>query len=186
MQRFVEAGGTWGLGPLSACRTADATAHRDGAYGAEFERWLGVHVRHRLPAHPSIRFAAGKNTLDCKWWCDAYQPRTDRKALARYAGGPLDGLAAVVECPVGHGRVILVGTQPPELWWRMLVHDLAGPDRYAATPGVVVCPRVDSAGRPAGVIAVNATAATGSFLLDGKKHELASYDVLLVPSAGRK
>jgi len=186
MRRFVEAGGTWVLGPLSACRTADATAHRDGAYGAEFEQWLGVHVRHRLPAHPSIRFTDGKDTFDCKWWCDAYEPQSGRKTLARYQGGVLDGLAAAVECPVGRGRVILVGTQAPETWWRGLFHDLAGPNVYAATPGVEVRARTDSQGRPAGVIAVNTTAAAGSFQWNGQQHELAPYDVWLAPSTGGK
>lgn len=185
MEHFVEAGGVWVVGPLSACRTVDATAHRDGAYGADFERWLGVHVRHRLPAHPSICLATGKETLECRWWCDAYQPKADRKTLASYAGGPLDGQAAVVECPIGRGRVILVGSQPPEAWWRGLVHDLAGPDGYAATPGVVVCPRVDREGRPAGVIAINSTPAAGSFVLDGKKRDIPPYEVLFAPGEKR-
>jgi len=186
MRRFVEAGGTWVIGPLSACRTAEATAFRDGAYGADFENWLGVHVRHRVPAHASIKLAAGSDALACKWWCDAYQPGSGRKTLARYAGGALDGLAGVVDCPVGRGRVILVGTQPPETWWRGLFRDLIGPDAFAATPGVDVCPRVDAEGRPAGVIAVNTTAAAGSFVLSGTKRELGPYDVLAAPAASRK
>lgn len=184
MRRFVEAGGIWVLGPLSACRTADATAHRDAAYSAEFERLLGIHVRHRLPAHPSIRFATGKDTLECKWWCDAYQPQPERKVLAHYAGGPLDGMAAAVECPLGRGRVILLGTQPPEAWWRGLIHELAGPDHHAASPGVIVCPRTDPAGRPSGVIAINSTAAAGSFQWDGTKHDVPAYGVLLLPPPG--
>lgn len=186
MQRFVEAGGTWVLGPLSACRTADATAHRDAAYGAEFERWLGIHVRHRVPAHPSVRLAVGKETLDCRWWCDAYQAQADRKTIARYAGGVLDGLAAIVECPIGRGRVILLGTQPPDTWWRKLFHEVAGPDPFAATPGVVVCARADSKGNPVGVIAVNTTAATGSLILRATKLEVEPYGVVLAPAWDRK
>ena len=184
MRRFVENGGTWLLGPLSACRTADATAFSDGAYGAAMERWLGIHVRHRLPADPSIHFVAGNDTGDCKWWCDAYEPAADRKVLGRYAGGALDGMAAAVECRVGKGRVILLGTQPPDTWLQRLMRELAGTGRFAATAGVEVCERVDAAGDPAGVIAVNTGVTPAEFTLDGKSHLLEGYGVAVLPTQG--
>jgi beta-galactosidase len=170
------------LGPLSACRTADATAFRDAAYGAALEKWLGIHVRHRLPADPSIRFASGTGTGECKWWCDAYEPAQDRKVLGRYAGGALDGLAAAVECRIGKGKVILLGTQPPDEWLQDLIRELAAPQRVAASPGVEVCARVDASGHSAGVIAVNTDAKPGTFKAAGKQHQLPGFGVMILPA----
>lgn len=181
MQRFVEDGGTWLLGPLSACRTADATAFQDAAYGVKLEKWLGLQVRHRLPAHPSIRFAAGEVTDDCKWWCDAYQPGPGRKVLGRYAGGVLDGQAAAVECPIGKGRVIVLGTQPSDAWLHDLLQSLAKSARKAAPANVEVCARVDGSGKPAGVIAVNTGATPAEFILNDKPHQLPGYGVSVLP-----
>jgi len=59
MRNFVEQGGIWVLGPLSACRTPEATAHRDACYSADFETWLGVHV-------PRIQAALW--TALRRWW----------------------------------------------------------------------------------------------------------------------
>jgi len=156
MRNFVEQGGTWVLGPLSACRTPEATAHRDACYGAEFEKWLGIHVRHRLTPGGVTKLKAEGETTGCRLWCDAYELRqTDRGVLAAYAGGPLDGLAAVVECPVGKGRVILLGTQPDDAWLKKLIGRLAPRPGIESDPGVVVAERVTAEGKPAGAIIIN-------------------------------
>ena len=156
MRRFVAQGGTWMLGPLSACRTAEATAHRDACYGADFEKWLGIHVRHRLTPGEVTKLKADGEPIGCRLWCDAYEVRqTDRRVLAAYAGGPLDGLPAVVECPIGKGRVMLLGTEPDDAWLKKLIGRLVPRAGMEASPGVVVAERVTAEGKPAGAIIIN-------------------------------
>lgn len=154
MRRFVEHGGTWILGPLSACRTTEATAYQDACYGADFEQWLGIHLRHRMTPGGVTKLKADGKTIDCRWWCDAYELRqTDRRVLASYAGGPLDGLAAIVECPIGKGRVILLGTQPDDAWLKSLIGRLC--PRAKSDPGILVADRVTADGKAAGSIIIN-------------------------------
>lgn len=156
MRNFVEQGGIWVLGPLSACRTPEATAHRDACYGTDIEKWLGVHVRHRLTSGVVTKLKAAGETVGCRLWCDAYELRqTDRRVLASYSGGPLDGFAAVVECPIGKGRVILLGTQPDDGWLTKLIKSLTPRAGIEAGPGIVVAERVTADGKPAGAIIVN-------------------------------
>jgi len=154
MRRFVEQGGTWVLGPLSACRTTENTAHRDACYGAEFEKWLGIHVRHRHTPGGVTNLEADGKIKGCRLWCDAYELRkTDCRVLAAYAGGPLDGFAAVVECPISNGRVVLIGTQPDDSWLEELIGHLVPGAK--SDPGVMVCERLTADGRPSGAIIVN-------------------------------
>jgi beta-galactosidase len=156
MRNYVEQGGVWVLGPLSACRTPEATAHRDACYSSDFEKWLGVHVRHRLTPGGVTKLKAAGETVPCRLWCDAYELlQTDRRVLAAYSGGPLDGFAAVVECPINKGRVILLGTQPDDAWLKKLIKSLTPRVGIEADPGVVVAERVTADGKPAGTIIVN-------------------------------
>ena len=187
MRRFVEQGGTWILGPLSACRTPEATAFRDACYGADFEKWLGIHVRHRLTPGGITKLYAGGKTIGCRLWCDAYELRqTDRHVLAAYSHGPLDGLAAVVECPIGKGRVILLGTQPDDAWLGKLIGRFAPRAGLAADPGVVVVERLSEDGKPAGAIIINTRNQPATYRnADSAAKTLAGYavEILPVPSA---
>jgi beta-galactosidase GanA len=171
MKSYVEQGGTWVLGPLSACRTTEATAHRDACYGAEFEKWLDIHVRHRSPPGGVTRLATGNETVNCQWWCDAYETKAKQRVLAKYSGGPLDGYAAIVECRIGKGRVILLGTQPEDAWLRGFLKSLAPETPLTADAGVVITPRVTNDGKQAGCIIVNTRATAGQFKLSGAAPE---------------
>ena len=46
-----------------SCRTTEATAHRDACYGADFEQWLGIHVRHRLTPGGVTKLTADGTTI---------------------------------------------------------------------------------------------------------------------------
>jgi beta-galactosidase GanA len=179
MRHFVEEGGTWVLGPLSACRTMEATAHRDACYGADFEQWLGIHVRHRLTPGGVTKLRAEGETVGCRLWCDAYELRKpDRRVLAAYAGGPLDGFAAVVECSIGKGRVILLGTQPDDTWLKKLIGRLT--PRAKSDPGIVFAERVAVDGKPAGAIIVNTTRDPAIYRRDTEEKTLKGYAVEFV------
>ena len=182
MKRYVEQGGTWVLGPLSACRTTEATGYRDACYGAEFEKWLGIHVRHRSPPGGVTRLATEKETVNCYWWCDAYETGTTQRVVAKYAGGPLEGFAAIVECRIGKGRVILLGTQPEDAWLRGFLKSLVPETSVTADAGVVIAPRVTTDGKPAGCIIVNTRAGAAQFQLSGAAPEkINGFGVKIVP-----
>ena len=182
MKTFVERGGTWVLGPLSACRTTEVTAHRDACYGAEFEKWLGIHVRHRSPPGGVTKLATNLGTVACQWWCDAYEVKASQTVLAKYTGGPLDGFAAVVECPIGKGRVILLGTQPEDAWLKKLIARVAPASGSEADAGVLVIQRVDAKGQAAGSIAVNTRPTTAQFRRSGEAwQQLDGYGVQIQP-----
>jgi beta-galactosidase GanA len=182
MKAFVEKGGTWVLGPLSACRTTETTAHQDACYGAAFEKWLGVHVRHRMTPGGVTKLKDAQETVACRLWCDAYELRqSNRRVIASYAGGPLNGFAAVVECPIGKGRVILLGTQPDDAWLTKLVKRLAPQSTWEATPGVVITERVTADNKPAGAIVVNTQAEPATYRNKGSEAKtLAGYGVEFV------
>ena len=183
LENFVEQGGTWVLGPLSACRTVEATADRRACYGLDFEHWLGIHVRHRLPPGGVTKLATDQGTIGCRWWCDAFETKPAQTVLAKYAGGPLDGFAAVVECPIGRGRVILLGTQPDDAWLGNLIRKLTPKPDATADPGVLVVERVTADGRAAGCIAVNTQPKPAQFQIPGRTSQrIASYGVAILPA----
>jgi beta-galactosidase GanA len=111
---------------------------------------------------------AGDEKIACRLWCDAYELRQpNRRALASYSSGPLAGFAAVVECPIGKGRVILLGTQPDDAWLTKLVKSLAPQSTWEATPGVVITERVTADNKPAGAIVVNTQAEPATYSAKG-------------------
>jgi len=131
----------------------------------------GIHVRHPSPPGGVTRLATDTATVTFQWWCDAYETGATQRVLARYSGGPLDGYAAIVECPVGKGRVILLGTQPEDAWLRGFLKSLAPENPLKADEGVVITPRVTSDGKPAGCIIVNTRAKASQFQLPGAAPE---------------
>jgi beta-galactosidase len=183
MQRFVEGGGTWVLGPLSAGRTVDGTAHRDAAYGAALEQWLGVHVRHRLPPLDRVKLAADGGSFGARWWCDAYETGPAHTIWARYAGGALDGLPAVVEARIGKGRVILLGTLPEAAWLKSFLRLIAGEAPVEADTGIVAVERINRADQSAGWIVVNTSPKPGKVHLPRREpRELPGYGVVIFPA----
>jgi hypothetical protein len=127
------------------------------------------------------KLKAGGETVGCRLWCDAYELRqTDRHVLAAYSGGPLDGFAAVVECPIGQGRVILLGTQPEDAWLKTLISRVAPRTGIVSGPGVVIAERVNMEGQPAGAIIVNTRRDTATYRKDSQKKILKGYAVEIV------
>lgn len=183
MRHFVEQGGTWVLGPLSACRTTEVAAHQDACYGADFEAWLGIHVRHRYPPCGVTVCKADGTLIGCRLWCDAYElTQPDRRVLAAYSGGLLDGLAAVVECPIGRGRVVLLGTHPDDAWLQALIVRLVPPAVVKAAPGVMVVERETLSGAPAGAILINTRREPAAYRMAASASgTLAGYGVEIVP-----
>jgi|GEM_PF-241610 beta-galactosidase GanA len=177
IEAFVENGGTWVLGPLSACRTLEATAHKEACYGNDFESWLGIHVRHRLPPSNETRIVSENDTAKCSYWCDAYEVKNNQKIIAKYENGVLDGMPAIVECKIGKGRVFVMGTKPEDSWMVRFVQKITEGDFYSEDPGVFVIERVDKENELAGIIAVNTNQHKAKYIYDGETHLIDSYGV---------
>jgi beta-galactosidase len=179
IRKFVELGGIWILGPLSAYRTEEATAHVDAAYGGELEKWLGIHVRHRVPVG-GVRLVSGRGDSACRLWCDAYVSAATHKVLARYEGGAIDGMAAVLERKIGQGKVVLLGTLPDPDWLGHLLSELAGGAQWESDAGVDVVQRLDSQGHTQAWVAVNTTSAPRKVKLEAAGSvTLGPYGVLI-------
>lgn len=112
IRKWVEAGGTWIVGPMSDILTEDTVQYTDAPFSF-LEEFAGVYTTYRLPTEDSSIKAKWENgdpfmTALCY---DAFEPVNSR-ALVTYDGGDFDGLAAVTERKVGKGKVILLGTVP--------------------------------------------------------------------------
>ncbi|MHB1356119.1 MAG: beta-galactosidase [Anaerolineae bacterium] len=147
---WVEAGGTWVVGPLSDIRTLDATKYRHAPYG-HLEEWAGVTCRYELPGDPKdylLRWSDGHCSQGSIWY-DGLEV-TNAESLADYADGPLAGLAAITRRRVGKGQIVVLGTLPrPEDLATLLLglaKDAGVTPACQASPNLLVVPRVGSAG----------------------------------------
>lgn len=161
MKAFVEAGGTWVIGPMSGFRTEDATARRESGFGP-LEDVIGSSVRHRFPPPPmGANLDWGKSGRSaCRLWCDAYRSTAETKVLARYADGPAAGAPAVLERALGKGRVITLGTLPDHAELSRIIEEACWettglPAEMDPPAGIIVIPRVHMDGTPAGHIFID-------------------------------
>jgi beta-galactosidase len=186
MVEFVQSGGTWVIGPLSGCRTEESTAHIDSAYG-DIEKLTGTHVKHRFipnPAKSTIK--TGNKIYKCSVWCDAYEPAAQlgHKIIAVYNDGPAKGTAAIVECPVGKGKIILLGTMPEKKFMMKFIKILC-PDQFnnkitKVSPGIVIIPRVDNDNNIKGYMTINTTVKPGKFQYNKKTIIMKPFDVKIM------
>lgn len=202
VRAWIEAGGTWIVGPLSDIRDEHATKFRRAPYGV-LEDWAGVYCKYEIPGDPrdfGLAWADGR-TSNGSLWYDGLEPG-DCAVLATYTEGPLEGLAAAVSKKLGQGRIVVLGTMPVADDWQKLLLDLGQSTEITpvaeATSNLLVVPRVDKAqantsGAPArGLIVVElenrpATlhlAFPATDLLTGQKHsgtiEVAPYGVMVL------
>lgn len=112
MQAWVEAGGTWLVGPMTGFRTTENTTWTTTALGG-LEEVLGVDVAYRIPADPAqgLLWADGTEG-QALVWCEAVRPRPGTEVLASHENPMLERLPAVTRRRLGQGSVIFLGTLP--------------------------------------------------------------------------
>ncbi|MEM9325870.1 MAG: beta-galactosidase [Bacteroidota bacterium] len=121
MKTWVEGGGTLILGPMSGYRSENWTAFRNHALG-DFGRWTGIEVEHRLPIDSynvkdlgpaQISFNEGMidGEVEAQLWTEALSAG-DGKVIAQYTNGWQKGMPAIMERPIGEGKVVYLGTAP--------------------------------------------------------------------------
>jgi beta-galactosidase GanA len=162
LERWVRDGGQLILGPMTGTRSAEMTAWTDRAFGG-LESLMGGESALRFTPHwveDSIQVTFSNGTA-ChpRFWCEAFEAHEGTEVLARYQGGYGDGLPAALSRTLGRGRVVTLGCPLDEPCYRSLFLELATaagvtPD-VSGDPGILACPRVDKAGKPAGVGLVN-------------------------------
>ena len=111
MLRWVEAGGTWIVGPMSDIMTDYASRYTNAPYGS-LEEIAGVYTKYEQPvedAAVTARWAEDGESLSLSRCYDAYELR-GAECLAEYTGGGLEGYTCIAERRLGKGRVILLGS----------------------------------------------------------------------------
>lgn len=150
LKSWIEAGGTWIVGPLSDNRNVEGAKFTHAPYGI-LEEWGGVYCKYQIPGQPrdfGIKWTDGAESKGSIWY-DSLEPR-DSEALATYTEGPGAGLAAATVRRMGKGRVIVLGTMPnAEDFIKMLaaIAAEAGVSAVAdASENLLVVPRKGEAG----------------------------------------
>lgn len=154
LKSWIEAGGTWIVGPLSDNRTLHATKFTHSPYGS-LEDWAGVRSRHEIPADPrefSLRWADGRESQGSIWY-DGLELR-GAEALAEFTEYPFQGLAAVTRRRMGKGQVIMLGTMPQPAELQALLMEAGASPVAQAPENLMVVPRTGSGGQGLVVVEV--------------------------------
>jgi beta-galactosidase len=202
LKKWVEAGGTAILGPMTGYRDKEWAAFTNHATG-NLEDWTGIEILERdpissIPVDPLIPvglqvegFSSGKGPV-CGLWTESLSAPKG-KILATYTDGWLKGKPAIAETRVGKGKVIVLGTDPGKEVLQFLYKKAAAETgilpEAEGDEGVIVSPRGEK-----GYILVNLTnenrkvtikgISSGTNLLNGQKIDgdaftLAPYDVVV-------
>jgi len=113
LRAWIKAGGIWIAGPLTDVRDQSYAKYRHAPYGS-LEEWAGFRSKFEIPGDPrQFKFRMGKSGAPQSGsvWYDAMEA-VGCTVLARYIEGPMKGGAAIIERPMGKGRIVVLGTMP--------------------------------------------------------------------------
>ena len=166
---WVQAGGTWVVGPMSDIMTEYSSKYTHAPYSF-LEELAGVYTKYELPVgNEAYRaaWAGSDGTFALSMCYSAYEPK-DAVPLAVYKNGEFEGLPAITERRVGKGKVILLGSLPEA----DVLRSFAGCAPILPASGNVVL--TARSGAQNAVIAVETENRQGVVLLDGAYRELLS------------
>jgi beta-galactosidase GanA len=180
LKQWIEHGGIWIAGPLTDVRDLSAAKYTHSHYGT-LEEWAGFRSCFEIPGHPrnfAFSFTGDEATHQGSVWYDAMEA-IDAKVLARYTEGPVKGMAAIVEKPLGEGTIVVMGTMPEPATLQHLVRRYAKKCGIApaakASPNLLCVPRSGEGGRGMVVVehenkpATLTLPASGIDLISGKR-----------------
>lgn len=109
---FVSTGGTWIVGPLTGCRTAEHTLYTESALHPELERAAGVRTVYTFsPTNNDISGTAFNLTAPLAVWSSFFRTTTAR-ALGTADDIRLANLAFLTESEYGKGKIVMLGSMP--------------------------------------------------------------------------
>lgn len=110
IKAWVEAGGTWIVGPMSDIMTECGSKYTDAPFSF-LEEYGGIYTKYQKPVANDVFHAAWTDgeTESVFDYYDAYEPIT-AQALVTYDGDEFNGYAAVTERRIGEGKVIMLGS----------------------------------------------------------------------------
>ncbi len=123
---FVEAGGTWIVGPLTGIRTKEQTINKDHALG-RLEELVGVTTVYHYPVTNSgtVGNAYGVKA-ELAFWSSLFDCR-EGKVIGHIEDGVTPGLPFITEHKKGKGKIIMLGSMPTgekgvEMLQKLVVH----------------------------------------------------------------
>ncbi len=148
LHRWIAAGGTWIVGPLSDNRNLDAAKFTHAPFGV-LEQWTGARAVYEFPGDPrdfNLLWSDGREGKGSIWY-DALEPG-NAQVLAKYTEVEMAGFAAITRSALGEGQIIWLGTLPqPEDFQRLLLsicREAAIEPTLEASPNLLVVPRGDA------------------------------------------
>ncbi len=143
MVAYMEAGGTWVVGPISGCRTEYGTVPTDAGLG-RLDAIAGVKTLY--PAgFESSRGTLNDSEVEVGWYCFGLEATApDTIVRGKYLDGPAKDTVWCVERPVGKGRIILLAAHAPGQYGLFINELLADLQitRYQSSWGTSIIPRV--------------------------------------------
>ena len=161
LAKWVAAGGTLILGPLSGWRSEEFTAFTDHEFGG-FEEIMGAEVEQFFTVQwvedqVFIEFPDGTQTPS-RSWVQSFSTKT-AKILATWRGGYGDGQPAIIDNTYEKGRVITLGGFVDDSTWARIVTEACSAQGIqplaAGHEQVQVIPRQNKSGELAGYGLIN-------------------------------
>ncbi len=109
---WIAAGATWIVGPMSGCRTDDATVPTDAGLG-RIDALAGLRTLWSVGMEdaPADHVTLGAQSVS--GYCFGFAPvASDCRVLGTYTAGPFAGAAWAVERRIGRGRIVVLGALP--------------------------------------------------------------------------
>ena len=189
--KWVEAGGTWIVGPMSDIMDENVRRCTRSAFGF-LEELAGVYVKYQRPIHNDVFRAKWKHDgeLGISLWYDAFECAEGTKSLAHYTAGEFAPYSVITERKVGRGKVVLVGSV---LSHGDILRLIDLPPIAEASENITLTQRT---GEENGVIAIETAGTCGRLFLNGEYRdlltdrvlsgniELAPYEVLVLKKSG--
>jgi len=112
MEPWLMNGGTWIVGPMSGCRTDDATVPVVGGLGP-IDALAGMRTRWTAVLGAAHGSFGGREQHELVGYACGFEPIADDcRAIGIYTDGPQAGVPWAVERRIGRGRVVVLGALP--------------------------------------------------------------------------
>ncbi|MFA9558277.1 beta-galactosidase [Evansella sp. AB-rgal1] len=132
---FVEAGGTWIVGPITGGRTREHTIHTDAALG-KLDELAGVETLYTYPIEGTNSVGkAFDKSAPLSLWSSIFEPK-GAEVVGVIEEGLSEGKAFLTEYKRGEGKIVMLGSLPTEEAGDELLKTII--DHYAADAGVAL------------------------------------------------